>query len=269
VFTLVSFACFGLGALVLGGMVLPVIHLLNRDAANARRVSRSAVRQSFRLFIWLMKSTGVLSYEVTGQGCVPPGTLVVANHPSLIDVIFVVAHIDDAYCVVKAELGSNVFTRLIVKTTGYPTSAEPERMIEDCVRLLEAGAVVVMFPEGTRTVPGRAPIFKRGAARVLCRAACPLTPVFLRITPPTLAKGEPWSKVPRDKVRYSMEIGEPVPAALLVDQAASERRNVRSGTDWMRHYFVDKLGASLADEQSPDRRTADGHQDPDRRYART
>jgi len=271
-FTILSFFFFGIGALMLSLFVLPLIHLCYRDRAAAQQASRGAVRSSFRLFIWFMSSTGVLDYKVSGSPEIAPGSLVIANHPSLIDVIFIIAHIPDALCVVKEELDHNLFTRLIVRTTGYPTSEQPERLIGECVRLLENGARIVMFPEGTRTVPGRSPAFRRGAANVLSRALCPLTPIFLNIVPPTLAKGERWFRVPPTKVRYFMEIGQPIDAERLLAGGQPGRHSVRACTEKMKRIYSSQLSNRMTDGSGADDehgKPADGYQSPDREYSRT
>ena len=262
VFTLTSFTCFGLGALLLGVVLFPLIHLINRDAAASERCCRKCIHYSFRLFVGLMNVTGVLDYRVTGRPRSARGQLIVANHPSLIDVIFVVAQVPDAYCVVKDDLGRNLFTRFIVKATGYVTSEPPELAISRCVELLEAGATVVMFPEGTRTVSGQPLCFKHGAARVICQARCPVLPVHLSITPPTLAKGEAWSKVPDTRVQYFMEFGDVVASEQLLEVGRSERQNTRICSQRLQSLFEDKL-----EKHNDHGRPVEGHQSPDCEYA--
>ena len=62
-----SFTCFGVGAVLLGFTVWPLLRLssTNRRVAVAR-VQR-AVSVSMRVFVWLMKSLGLLTYEVRGR----------------------------------------------------------------------------------------------------------------------------------------------------------------------------------------------------------
>jgi 1-acyl-sn-glycerol-3-phosphate acyltransferase len=272
VFTAMSFLFFGTGALMLGALVLPVIHISHPDRRRAQRASRAAVRRSFRLFIWFMRASGVLDYRVRGPLDVPAGTLIVANHPSLIDVIFIVAHLPDALCVVKEELRTNPFTRLIVRATGYLGATRADRLIEACAERLTAGERVIMFPEGTRSVPGRRLTFRRGAANVLCRAPFPVTPVFLRIEPPTLAKGESWLRAPAEKVRYTMEIGTALQPGELFDSTATDRQNARTCTERLERLFEDHLARRAADRtgaNDTDGKSAEGHQSPDREYSRT
>ncbi len=274
-FTFASFFFFGLGALLLGGLIMPLIHLIRRPRARAEQSCRQVVSASFRLFIWFMRSTGVLRWRITGSLEVPAGNLIVANHPSLIDVIFMVAYLPDALCVVKESLARNPFTRLIVHMTGYPISAAPDQLIERCAGLLNSGARIIMFPEGTRTVPGRALSFRHGAATLLNRARCPLTPVFLSVHPQTLAKGEAWFKAPAEQVRFRMDVGAPMEYRELTanDQGPeSSRRLARRLTERLEKIYTDRLSNKMADRPGTYEqhgKPADGYQSPDREYSRT
>ncbi|MCZ6618975.1 MAG: lysophospholipid acyltransferase family protein [Gammaproteobacteria bacterium] len=251
-FTFLSFVCFGVGALILGLVWFPVIHLFISGRANAQRACRKAVHASFRLFITFVRAAGVLSYQISGKGNFCPGQLIVANHPSLIDVIFIVAQIPDAYCVVKEGVRRNFFTSLIVRSTGYVSSVDPEQMIERCVKILREGGNVVMFPEGTRTVPGKRLSFRRGAAIVFFKSTGDLVPVYLRISPPTLAKGEPWFKVQENKIQYRMDIGRPLPRHEIMPESGSERHNTKICTARLQALFAERLRNKDQNGKSPD-----------------
>ena len=59
-----------------------------------------------------MRHTGVLTYHIEGQEHLnETGRLIIANHPSLIDVVFLIALIRDTNCIVKDSLVNNPFTR--------------------------------------------------------------------------------------------------------------------------------------------------------------
>lgn len=267
-FTGLSFFFFGLGSLLLGLMIIPAIHLIHRNRNEAQAASRSAVRASFRLFIWFMSSTGVLEYQISGNQNVPEGSLVVANHPSLIDVIFIMGFLPDTVCIVKDDLGTNLITRLVIRGTGFLTNQDPEYMITECVKHIANNGIVLLFPEGTRTVPGELPVFKRAAGNVITLAHCPTTPIFLNISPPTLAKGESWLRVPASKVRYSMEIGTQIPASALLSADTNDRMNARASTERLRQLFLSRLKDSDQSEvDDNDRRPAERNQKPDRQYS--
>jgi hypothetical protein len=100
-----SFALFGLGGLCLRMIVFPVLGLLPGDTTERRSRARQTVSRLFWLFVQFMYRSGVLTYEVEGaERLGRPGQLVIANHPSLIDVVVLIALIRDANCVVKQSL---------------------------------------------------------------------------------------------------------------------------------------------------------------------
>jgi 1-acyl-sn-glycerol-3-phosphate acyltransferase len=97
----VCFLVFGLGGLALGFIYFPLLRALVREPSMRVDRSRRLVWRFFRFFVWLMSRLGVLSYEVHGgERLGRPGLLVVANHPTLIDIIFLVALMPRANCVV-------------------------------------------------------------------------------------------------------------------------------------------------------------------------
>lgn len=107
-----SFALFGIGGLCLRLIIFPLLSLLPGDAATHRRRARQTVSRLFWLFVQFMYRSGVLTYEVEGaERLGRPGQLIIANHPSLIDVVVLIALIRDANCVVKQSLWDNPFTR--------------------------------------------------------------------------------------------------------------------------------------------------------------
>ena len=153
--TAVSFAAFGLGGLLLGLLVFPLLRLFVRDPVRQGRFARALIQRSFAGHVGLMHRLGVLSYELHGlERLDRRGLLVLANHPTLIDVVFLVSLIPQADCVVKARLLANPFTRGPVKATGYICNHSGAGLVEDCIRTVHSGRNLVIFPEGTRAAPG-------------------------------------------------------------------------------------------------------------------
>lgn len=202
-----AFVLFGLGALVVSVLVLPV--LLCLPGPTSQRLSRRAVQIALRLFVGFMHQCRGMTYEFRGvERLGRPGQLIVANHPSLIDAVFLIAFAPRANCVVKHAMFRNPFTRILVRAMGYISNELPADMIEGAAAALQAGQTVIMFPEGTRTRPGAPVVFHRGAANVAVRAARVLTPVFIRCEPTTLTKAEPWYRIPPRRPHFTLAVDE-------------------------------------------------------------
>ena len=225
-----SFSVFGIGALIITATLFPVIHILAGDRRRAHRGCQYVVHISFRAFIWMMKTLGILTYEFsdTDKLSNPSSRVIIANHPTLLDVVFVISRLPTAQCVVKKAAWSNPFLTGVMWATGYIQNEDPIVLIDDCVRTLEEGNNLVIFPEATRTVPGRKIKLKRGAASVIATSRRHFTPLIMTCEPVTLAKGQKWFEIPNRRVHFKISVGEPIdPVPLLTDGEQLSKSNRR------------------------------------------
>ncbi|MFK2900275.1 1-acyl-sn-glycerol-3-phosphate acyltransferase [Dyella jejuensis] len=217
-----SFVLFGLGGLLLRLVVLPMLGLLPGDAVTRRRRARAAISRAFYLHVRFMYRSGVLEYEFVGaERLGQPGQMIIANHPSLIDVVFLIAHIRDTNCIVKQSLWRNPCTRGPVRRAQYISNNGSPDMLEQAADALREGQTLIVFPEGTRTLPDQAPVFHRGAAAIALRGARVITPVFIHVKPTTLTKAEPWYRIPQRRVRVTLRVGQDISPQCFNAQAAA------------------------------------------------
>ncbi|HGY9623806.1 TPA: lysophospholipid acyltransferase family protein [Pseudomonas putida] len=239
--TALSFAVFGIGGLCLRVLVFPLLACLPGGVARHQRRARRTIGGLFWRFIRFMRVTGVLTYEVEGAERLGRlGQLIIANHPSLIDVVFLIGLARNANCVVKQSLFDNPFTRGPVREAGYIGNDGSLQMLETAAATLRQGQPLIIFPEGTRTPPGQAPAFHRGAAAIALRGAKIITPVTISVRPSTLTKHEPWYRIPNRRVHFRLRVGADIDpatfAALGPAPVASRRLN-----DYLHQYFFKEL----------------------------
>ncbi|WP_254063376.1 lysophospholipid acyltransferase family protein [Rhodanobacter sp. L36] len=238
-----SFFFFGIGGLILRVLVLPLLALLPGDAITRRHRARAAIGGAFYLHMQFMYRTRVLDFHIDGaERLGQPGQLIIANHPSLIDVIFLIAQMRQTNCVVKASLWDNPCMHGAVRAAQYISNNGSPEMLEQAADVLREGQTLVMFPEGTRTKPGCAPVFHRGAAAIALRGARVVTPVFISVTPTTLTKAEPWYRIPDRRVIVQLRVGADIDPAQFNDAPmpiASRRLNQH-----LHQLFLKELDAS-------------------------
>jgi len=241
------FASFGLACLVLSLVVFPLIRLLSADAVRTRRRVRQCVYHAFRFFIGMGRMLGVISYEIHGgERLRAPGQLVVANHPSLIDVLFIAGQMPQADCIVKEALLRNPFLGAPVRWADYIANGKAEHLIERCEATLHAGHSLLVFPEGTRSVPGRPLALRRGAAHIALAAGCDLLPVTIVCHPSSMTKSDVWYRVPLRRPHWTVRVGEPIRLAALVVPDESSSRAARRITAHLTEYFSSRIGPSAA-----------------------
>lgn len=205
------FLVFGLVTFALGFVVLPVIRLVTPDRSRRQRRSRAVLGAGMRSFIHGVTDLNLIDHEFIGRERLGrPGQLIVANHPTLIDVCFLLGFAPTASCIVKASHFRNLITRGAVTGAGYIPNAPTEAMIHAAEAALQEGETLLMFPEGTRTVPGRPLAMQRGAANVALRGARVLTPVFIDCDPPTLSKNLPWYRIAPRRPKWTLRVGEDI-----------------------------------------------------------
>lgn len=234
-----SFAFFGVGGFLLWVLVFPLLSLFVRESARRAKAARWVIHCSFRMFVAVMRGLGVLTYEVHGlEKLNRPGLLILANHPSLIDVVFLISFTPRADCVVKAALLLNPFTRGPVLAAGFICNNAGPPMLMDCMSSVAAGNHLIIFPEGTRSNPGQALKLQRGAANVAVRGRLPITPVVITCNPTTLTKGEPWWRIPPKRPHFRLEVKDDLPTRDLVGEGVGDALAARRLTDYLTDYFT-------------------------------
>jgi 1-acyl-sn-glycerol-3-phosphate acyltransferase len=232
------FVMFGLGALFISLTVFPVLRLVSPDPGAARRRIQRGMQTTMWLFMEMMRVLGILTYRVEGlERLQVPGRLVVANHPTLIDVVLLVSLMPAVDCIVKRGLWRNPFLRWPVLWAGYLPNSEGEELVDACAATLRKGNSLLVFPEGTRTVPGEPLRMQRGAAHIALTADAELLPVTITCDPPTLFKGNPWWRVPARRFHMQVTVGAPVAAASFRREGEAGSRAARRLTEWMLAHF--------------------------------
>ncbi len=218
--TAVAFTLFGLGALVLSVLVFPCFNLLVTDIVVKKRRSRRLIAKSFRLFILALETIGVIRFRLDDLESLTnlPGQILVANHPSLIDVVLLIARLDDADCIVKASLYNNPFLSGAVKAAGYIPNSDPEQLLIACQQTLNSGSTLIIFPEGTRSIPNQPLKLQRGAANIALRITAKIRLVHIKVHPSTLTKSEPWYQIPRTKPTFHIKLGEQIDTEIFAKQ---------------------------------------------------
>lgn len=236
------FCLFGLGGLVLSLIIFPIQKLLINEQKQQKKIARQTVHYTFKLFIAIMSWLRIFKFNLKEVEALRTlkGQLILANHPSLIDVVVLISIIPNADCVVKTHLFKNIFLRGAVSGTGYISNASPEQLLQDCEASLKEGNNLIIFPQGTRTVPGEDLLFQRGAANIAVRCQAKVTTVLLKVVPTTLTKQEPWYKIPPTKALFSATLVDQTPVTPISD-ISEISKNVRHYNRTLEHFFTEEL----------------------------
>jgi 1-acyl-sn-glycerol-3-phosphate acyltransferase len=257
VFTGMAFAALGLGGAAMAVTLFPAVALTTRDPVLRQRRVQRCVQLSFRLYIFLLRGLGVLSLELhDAEKKLAPikGTLIVANHPTLLDVVLLMAVVPRAQCVVKHQLWRNPLLRPVVQGAGYiSNSLAPEDLLAACTATLKAGNNLIIFPEGTRTRPGEKLQLRRGFANIATSAEADLALVTITCAPSTLTKGASWYDIPPTKPRFAVAVGEVLDIQSFLKSDARPLAARRLVT-FLETYYTERLAdgrSGTGDKEAP------------------
>ncbi|MEM1231034.1 MAG: lysophospholipid acyltransferase family protein [Pseudomonadota bacterium] len=221
----VFYPLFGIGCLWL--LLLLALSAARREArgqqirrlrAEASRISAAWLRLGARL--------GLLQHDVRSSAePLAPGTIVIANHPSLVDVVFVLAELPQLCCVLKSDLRRVPVLGRLVRALNYLSNEDPERLLAEGEARLRAGESLLIFPEGTRTKGAPALSFKLAAIELALRTGATVQPVVIHYHGRYLSGLGRWYEMPVKRLHYRVEVITPVSPPLA--PTAADRRRLR------------------------------------------
>ena len=239
----VCFAAFFGGGLLLALTVFPMIALLVRREEARIRATQAVIHHTFRLYIAILERLGIIKLQVFGQEAFldGKGRMIVANHPTLLDVVLLMSLIPRAQCIVKADLWKSRYLGGVMRWAGYiRNDLEPEALLAACGKAMAEGKSLIIFPEGTRSRPGETLRFRRGFANIALLAGAEIQLVTIDCRPIMLSKGDPWWKIPPKRSLFRVTVGErlDVGAALGYQyRSLAARQLVRR----LQAYFTEQL----------------------------
>lgn len=178
--SLFFFLSFGIGGGVLSYLILPFV----RRKEHALVVVRAIwwiLLQGFRITRLLRVDASQLKRDV--RGCV-----ILANHPSLIDVVVLTVYMPKTFSVAKATLRRHPLIGLIVRRVFLFDDA---RLMDEAPDLLAKGYNILIFPEGTRSPsPNLMHSWHRGGVQLALRTNVSIHPICLHYSYRLLGKGQ-------------------------------------------------------------------------------
>jgi len=187
-----SWIVFGSVGLLLNMFCVLLLPLPNRNSYG--RAVRATIRRLFGAWIaWLHASRTIIIEWVGFDGGVRPGTVYIANHPSIVDATLLLARLPDAVCIFKPALMSNPAVGPAAIMAGYVRGDTGLDLMRAAAARVAAGQSLLIFPEGTRTAEGKLlEPMKPGFALIADRARAPVQLVIIRSTPGVGSRGRPW-----------------------------------------------------------------------------
>ncbi len=176
--------------------------------------------------------------KIEGKENIPNrgGAILASNHLSYLDPIilgiFVPRRVN---FMAKEELFENfLFRRIIVKLGAFPIRREgiDGATYRKILKLLHKREVVVLFPEGTRSIDGTIGQLHTGIARIALKADVPLIPIIIWGTEKALPRGKKLLRLSKIRARA----GKP-----LKTNIASNREITRKDIEGLQNQLEEQM----------------------------
>lgn len=176
-----TFFFFGLGSLFQASVVFPTLFLFSGFSRKRfSRMARYAIHIGLKILIWQLVTLRGSKFKVEHRERLKNlhSKIIIANHPSLLDVVLLFSIIPNADCIVKGALGKNRFVSGIVNNIYILNSESFDQQMAEVKRTTDQGNNLIIFPEGTRSEPGKPWFFKKGAARFAIGCNRDIVPIY-------------------------------------------------------------------------------------------
>lgn len=201
----------GLDALALIGLLgLPFALVLMCLPASIRvPLGRKLISSSFRAYLVFLKFFCSVRIDASAIAALRHDRplIVVANHPSLLDAVILLAGLPYTVCVMKGSLGRSLLFGPMSRLSGYISDDDPMELIRQACDELAAGSQILIFPEGTRTRQFPVNPFGGATAFIAARSGVAVQTLLIDFSSPYLGKTWPLLKKPPLPLRISVRLG--------------------------------------------------------------
>ncbi len=185
---------------------MPVALVFN--SARASQFGQKLIHFLFRFFVWYLKAFGLVELDAEQLKTLrhQKNLILAANHPSLLDVVFVAACLPNIFCLMKADLLRNMVLCGQAILAGYVNNRSGVGLIKACKARLNQGSNLLVFPEGTRS-NGSLGAFKAGFVLLSRITRTPVQTIVIKYSNGYLGKGWPFFRPPPFPIKCSIHLG--------------------------------------------------------------
>ncbi len=205
-----AFLGFGLGGWLLAWLMLPLLRLWPGTDFQKQRRCQKLVRFAWIGFHDYMRLAGLVNFNHRNMRLpLTQPSVIISNHPTLIDITALVAAIGPVCFFAKGPLFRNMVFGPLLRACGHIRGAGADQKtqgaaLDEALGRLAAGHSVLLFPEGTRSPVDSLRRFRLGAFELARRAQVPLVVIHVDVRPLGLYKGVPWYAIPTTAMRLQL-----------------------------------------------------------------
>ena len=181
--TLFGFILFGVAGVLFKIALLPYTLKSTKGDIKRQLEARRMIGKVWRFFVGYLQWSGVLSVRFNGlEKLGRPGQLILANHPSLLDVVLLISHCSEPNVLVKKDLLNNPSMKSQIIASGYIPNDESMEMLEEIDAVFKSGQSLLLNLQPKRKA-SQSPFYRRFRRRLATKferwCYCPAPALFL------------------------------------------------------------------------------------------
>lgn len=228
--TLLSFLVFGIGASVINFTVIPFSKYFVKEEDLTDFYS-NIVHRTWKFFTKWLCFLGLIKLDIKNiEDLVSiKNKVIVATHPSFIDVVILVGLIPKTTCIAKESLSRNPVMSNIVNTIFITSEENLEDFKMQTKNMLDKGFNLIIFPSGTRHKEYEFPKIKKGASTIAINARKNIVPIKFYADGDFLFINQPVWAADKKVVKFTLEKLDEIDVLAEIDKGESEivqKRNI-------------------------------------------
>ncbi len=233
---LICIILFGAGSCALSFLIFPLGSIFVPQRRR-RQFYTNTIHLAWKFFTMFIQKMGCVRVNMIGNFENIKGKIIVASHPSFIDIVLLIGKIPNSVCIVKQSLMKNFIMRNIVKHAYIVNGGDSEQFITDSKQFLEEGFNVVIFPTGTRTKKDEEVKIHKGAAQLAIASGVDIVPVKIDCDYDFLQKNKSMLDAGEHIVNYTLEIK---PSLCLKDFDTEHLTDIK-----LRNHISEKIKSAI------------------------
>lgn len=173
-----------------------------------RQLARLLLHYMMRLWMWALRVFCVIRVDWPQIETLRKmqKTILVANHPSLLDICWILAAAPNITCVIKSSIRNNGFYNASARLAGYISNDDGMDGLHQAIDRIADGDILCIFPEGTRTVTRPMNRCKPGFALIARHSGAPIQILYIHSNTKCFTKGK-FFRPDVLPIRYSLNLG--------------------------------------------------------------
>ena len=201
---------FGLGSLILGFVVFPVSEIFSKSSKTHKTRCVKIVNISWKFLVKMLEFSGIIDVYADREISKIKNKIIVASHPSYIDILLLIAYIPNSLCLAKPSLLKNFIMKNIVKSLYITNDGTVEDFLNKSKSALEDGFNVIIFPTGKRVDDGEDVHIHKGAAQLAIKSGISIVPLKITTSEPFMMKNHSFFQLGKKIVHFDIKIQDEI-----------------------------------------------------------